>query len=151
LLLDRAGPVVGSVEHSEGKGGESDVAISRFLCGRPRPCRLRTALLWPRWQALRCVLTACQIFFGPNKPSSFYNYYVEPHLPASCGAFTFGGRMTPRAKTSSREQGPDFDLVGTCEWLSYVRASGSQAYGVLVRFFTYSVYIDSNHRDTLGY
>jgi hypothetical protein len=90
-------------------------------------------------------------FFGPNKPSSFYNYYVEPHLPASCGAFTFGGRMRPRAKTSSREQGPDFDLVGTCEWLSYVRASGSQAYGVLVRFFTYSVYIDSNHRDTLGY
>jgi hypothetical protein len=43
--------------------------------------------------------------------------------------------MRPRAKTSSREQRPDFDLVGTCELLSYVRASGSQAYGVLVRFF----------------
>jgi hypothetical protein len=43
--------------------------------------------------------------------------------------------MRPRVKTSSREQGPDFDLVGTCEWLSHVRASGSQAYGVLVRFF----------------
>jgi hypothetical protein len=43
--------------------------------------------------------------------------------------------MSPRAKTSSWEQGPDFDIVGTCEWLSYVRASGSQAYGVLVRFF----------------
>jgi hypothetical protein len=40
-----------------------------------------------------------------------------------------------RAKTSSREQGPDFDIVGTCKWLSYVRASGSQAYGMLVRFF----------------
>jgi hypothetical protein len=39
------------------------------------------------------------------------------------------------AKTSSREQGPDFDIVGTCEWLSYVRAYGSQAYGVSVRFF----------------
>jgi hypothetical protein len=25
---------------------------------------------------------------GPDKPSSFYNYYVKPHLPASCGAFT---------------------------------------------------------------
>jgi hypothetical protein len=43
--------------------------------------------------------------------------------------------MRPRAKTSSREQGPDFDLVGTCEQLSYVRAFGSQTYDVLVRFF----------------
>jgi hypothetical protein len=74
-------------------------------------------------------------FMGPDKPSSFCNYYVKPHLPAPCGAFTFRGRMRPRAKTLSREQGPDFDLVGTCEWLSYVRVSGSQAYDVLVRFF----------------
>jgi hypothetical protein len=74
-------------------------------------------------------------FMGPDKSSSFCNYYVEPHLPASCGAFTFGGRMRSRAKTSSQEQGPNFDIVGTREWLSYVRASGSQAYGVLVRFF----------------
>jgi hypothetical protein len=59
--------------------------------------------------------------------------------------------MRSRAKTSSREQGPDFDLVGTYEWLSNVRASGSQAYGVLVRFFPCRVYIDSSHRDTLGY
>jgi hypothetical protein len=28
-------------------------------------------------------------FMGPDKPSSFCNYYVEPHLPASCGVFTF--------------------------------------------------------------
>jgi hypothetical protein len=59
--------------------------------------------------------------------------------------------MRPGAKTSSREQGPDFDIVGTCEWLSYVRASGSQAYGMLVRFFPCKVYINSSHRDTLGY
>jgi hypothetical protein len=90
-------------------------------------------------------------FVGPDKPSSFYNYYVEPHLPASCGAFTFGGRMRPRAKTSSREQGADFDIVRTCEWLSYMRASGSQECGVLVRFFPCRVYINSSHRDTLGY
>jgi hypothetical protein len=64
-------------------------------------------------------------FMGPDKPSSFCNYYIEHHLPASCGAFTFGGRMRLRAKTSSREQGPNFDIVGTYEWLSYVRASGS--------------------------
>jgi hypothetical protein len=42
-------------------------------------------------------------FMGPNKPISFCNYFVEPHLPASCGAFTFGGRMRLMAKTSSRE------------------------------------------------
>jgi hypothetical protein len=90
-------------------------------------------------------------FMGPDKPSSFCNYYVESHLHASCGAFTFRGRMRPRAKTSSRKQGADFDIVGTCEWLSCVRASGSQAYCVLVRFFPYRVYIDSSHHDTLGY
>jgi hypothetical protein len=59
-------------------------------------------------------------FMRPDKPSSFCNYYVKPHLLASCDAFTFGGRMRPRAKTSSREQGPDFDIVETCEWLSYI-------------------------------
>jgi hypothetical protein len=90
-------------------------------------------------------------FMGPDKPSSYCNYYVEPHLPTSCGAFTFGERMRPRAKNSSQEQGPDFNIVGTCEWLSYVKASGSQVYGVLVRFFPYRVYIDLSHRDTLGY
>jgi hypothetical protein len=47
LLLDWAGQVGGSVEHSEGKGGESDVTVLRFLCGSPRPCRLRTAPFWP--------------------------------------------------------------------------------------------------------
>jgi hypothetical protein len=59
--------------------------------------------------------------------------------------------MRTRAKTSSREQGPNLDIVGTCEWLSYVRASRSQTCGVLVRFFPCRVYIDLNHRDTLGY
>jgi hypothetical protein len=90
-------------------------------------------------------------FIGPNKTSSFCKYYVESHIPASCGVFTFGGRMTPTAKTSSREQGLDFDIVETCEWLSYARASGSQAYDVLVRFFPCRVYIDSSRRYTLGY
>jgi hypothetical protein len=90
-------------------------------------------------------------FMGSDKPSSFCNYYIEPHLLASCGAFTFGGRMRSRAKTSSQEQGPDFEIVGTCERFSYVRASGSQAYGVLVRFFPSRVYINSSRCNTLGY
>jgi hypothetical protein len=65
LLLDRAGQVGGSVEHSEGKSGECVVAILRFLCGSPRLCRLRTTPFWSRWQALSCVLTACRVLWGP--------------------------------------------------------------------------------------
>jgi hypothetical protein len=63
-----------------------------------RQCQLRTASFWLRCQALSCVLTACLVFMGPDKLSSFCNYLVEPHLPTSCGAFTFGGRMRPRVK-----------------------------------------------------
>jgi hypothetical protein len=81
-------------------------------------------------------------FMGPSKLSCICNYFIELLLPASCGAFTFGGRMSSRAKISSRELGPNFDLVGTSEWLSYVRASGSQAYDVLVRFLPCRVYIN---------
>jgi hypothetical protein len=59
--------------------------------------------------------------------------------------------MRSRAKTSSQEQGPDFDIVGTCEWLSYMRASWSHVYGMLIRFFPCRVYIDLSRCDTLGY
>jgi hypothetical protein len=47
LLLDQAGKVGGSVEHSEEKGGESVMAIPRFLCGTTHMCRLRTTPFWP--------------------------------------------------------------------------------------------------------
>jgi hypothetical protein len=35
------------VQHLEGKGGKSVVAILRFLCGSPCLCRLRTEGLSP--------------------------------------------------------------------------------------------------------
>jgi hypothetical protein len=41
------GQLGGPVEHSEGKDGESVVAILRFLYGIPRLCRLRTEGLVP--------------------------------------------------------------------------------------------------------
>jgi hypothetical protein len=41
------GQLGGPVEHSEGKGEESVVAILRFLCGSPHLCRLRTKGLVP--------------------------------------------------------------------------------------------------------
>jgi hypothetical protein len=59
------------VEHSEGKGEESAVAIPRFLCGSSRPCQLRTVPFWPRWQALSCVLTACRVLWGPISRVAF--------------------------------------------------------------------------------
>jgi hypothetical protein len=64
LLLDQAGQVGRSVEHSERKGGESVVDILRFLCGSPHPCQLKTMPFWPRWQALSCVLTAYRVLWG---------------------------------------------------------------------------------------
>jgi hypothetical protein len=127
------------------------MAILRFQgCSPPPVSVMDRAILAPMTSFELCTDHMLG-FMGPDKPSSFCNYYVELHLLASCGAFTFGGRMRPRAKTSSREQGPNFNIVGTCEWLSYVRASGSQAYGVLLRFFPCRVYIDLSRRDTLGY
>jgi hypothetical protein len=46
LMLDKMetglGHLGGLVEYSEEKGGESVVAIPRFLCGSPRLCQLRT-------------------------------------------------------------------------------------------------------------
>jgi hypothetical protein len=71
LMLDQAGQVGGSVEHSKGKGGESAVAIPRFLYGSPHPCQLRTTLFWPQWQALSCVLTACRVSWGPISQIAF--------------------------------------------------------------------------------
>jgi hypothetical protein len=74
-------------------------------------------------------------FIGPYKPSSFLTTMSKRTSLLHVVLLLFGGRMRPMGKTSSQEQGSNFNIVGTCEWLSYVRASGSQAYGVLVRFF----------------
>jgi hypothetical protein len=46
------GHLGGLVEHSEGKGGESAMAILRFLCGSPCLCRLRTVGVGTREQVL---------------------------------------------------------------------------------------------------
>jgi hypothetical protein len=150
LLLDQEGQVGGSVEHSEWKGGESAMAILIFLCGSPRPCQLRTTPFWPRWQALSCVLTACRVLWSLISQVAFVT------TMSNCTSLLrvvvlLLERMRSRVRTSSWEQGPNFNIVGICEWLSYVRAFRSQAYGVLVRFFPCRVYIDSSRRDTLSY
>jgi hypothetical protein len=43
----RRGHLGGPVEHLEGKGGESVVAIPTFLCGSSRLCRFMTEGLVP--------------------------------------------------------------------------------------------------------
>jgi hypothetical protein len=101
-LLDRARQVGGSVEHLEGKGRESVVAILRFLCGSPRPCRLRTALFWPRWQVLNYVLTTYRVFMGPSKPTS---PVTTSSNRTPCLKDVVGEGMRPRAKTSPMDRG----------------------------------------------
>jgi hypothetical protein len=127
------------------------MVILRFQGCSPRMCRLRATPFWSRWQGLSCVLTTCQILWGPISRVTFVTIISNRTSLLRVVLLLFGWRMRPRAKTSSREQGPDFNIVGTCEWLSYVRASESQAYGVLVMFFPCRVYINSSHCDTLGY
>jgi hypothetical protein len=46
LLLNRAGQVGDMWNTWRGRAGESAVTILRFLCGSPRPCRLRSASFW---------------------------------------------------------------------------------------------------------
>jgi hypothetical protein len=69
IVWGRAGPLGGSVEHSEGKGGGgSVVAILRFLRGSSRLYRLRTEGLVPesKYWTYRSHVGV----FGPSKPSS---------------------------------------------------------------------------------
>jgi hypothetical protein len=58
----------GSVEHSEGKSGESVVTIPRFLCGSPRLCRLRTEGLVS--MSMYWMYRSHAGVYGPSKPSS---------------------------------------------------------------------------------
>jgi hypothetical protein len=62
------GHLGGPVEHSEGKSGESVVAILRFLYGSPRLCRLRTDGLVPvgKYWTYRSHVGD----YGPSTPSS---------------------------------------------------------------------------------
>jgi hypothetical protein len=75
---DRAGPLGRSVEHSNGKDGESDVAVLRFLCDSPRLCRLRTEGLVP--MSKYWTYRSHAGVYGPNKPSSMLSIDVGFHL-----------------------------------------------------------------------
>jgi hypothetical protein len=118
----------------EGNGGERPWLFQGSRAVAP-PVSVKDHIILAPMASLELCTDRMSCFMGLGKPSSFCNYLVEQHIPASCCAFTFGGRMRLRDKTSSQEQGLNFDLVETWERLSYVRTSGSQLYGILVRFF----------------
>jgi hypothetical protein len=69
----------GSVEHSEGKGRESVVAILSFLCGSPCLCRLRTEGLVP--MSKYWLYRSDAGVYEPSKPSSWLptDAWLCPH------------------------------------------------------------------------
>jgi hypothetical protein len=83
------------------QGWESAMVIPRFQDCSPPPVSVKDRTILVPMTRFELCTDHMSDFMGPDKSSSFCNYYVEPHLPTLCGAFTFGGRMKPRAKTSS--------------------------------------------------
>jgi hypothetical protein len=108
------------------------VAILRFLSRSPHLCRFRTGRFCPDGKPW-FILATCQVFLGPGKPSSPITTLSNCHsllqgglLEGEWGSPEWRlGRRLLGAKTSSREQRPDFNLVGTHRWLSYVRPRGA--------------------------
>jgi hypothetical protein len=98
-------------------------------------------------------------FRGPGKPSSS----VTTLLNRSCltSRWFSGERMRHQdddwverslvAKTSSREQSPEFDLVGTSLMVVVRETPGVTRTTCRLGSFPYRVYIDSSHHDTLRY
>jgi hypothetical protein len=66
------------MEHSEGKDGESDVAILRFLCGSPHLCWLRTDGLVP--MSKYWTYRSHAGVYLPSKPSSLLSIDAGFHL-----------------------------------------------------------------------
>jgi hypothetical protein len=67
------------VEHSEGKDGESVVAILMFLCGSSRLCRLRTEGLIPVSKYLMYRSHAGDM--GPVSLVAYYQQMLGLRLP----------------------------------------------------------------------
>jgi hypothetical protein len=115
------------VVHLEGKGGERAMAIPRFQGGRPHVCRLRIASFWPRWQAL-IYTDHLSGFMGCGRPSSLVTT-LSNRTSLLWGGLLEGewgspgwrpGQASLGIKTSSLEQGPNFDLVGI-SWMVVIR------------------------------
>jgi hypothetical protein len=167
-LLDKMetgwGHLVGPMEHSEGRGGESVVAILRFLCGSPCLCRLRTEGLIPVSKYWMYRSHAGDM--DPVSWCSCVTTWSKP-LPLLQGYREGGGMRWP--KTMARPVclrsprllpgvGACFILVGTSErlptWITWDVGSGTlckssmESMWRVDRVFPDRMYINSNHRDS---
>jgi hypothetical protein len=133
------------------------VAILRFLCGSPRRCRVRTASFCPRWHAL--IYTGCMSgFMGTGKPSSPVT--TSPNRISCFEVVCWRRNEAPGwqldwvllgAKTSSWEQGTNFDLVETSQMVVIRENLEVTCTMCWSGSFPCRVYIDSSRGDTLGY
>jgi hypothetical protein len=164
---DQAGPLGGSVEHSEGKGRESVVAIPRFLCGSPHLCRLRTEgleLVSKYW-----TYQSHASVYGPSKPNSLPSIDAWLKPTASLAGLGEKLRWVPWTTQQDWEVGSGALFLGsssihpmlltTYERLlpmgiarkkrtSGVRHLEWEAYVSYGRVFPCRVYIDLNHHDS---
>jgi hypothetical protein len=172
-IKTRRGHLGGSVEHLEGKGGESVVAILRFLCSNIRLCRLRTEWLAPvsKYWTYRSHTGV----YRPSKPIS---------LPSIDGGFTLTDSRLSWERNWVRTQlgtDPQISQPMCCGLYREPFFSGAVALSIVVddfmnvcharglptenvcgayvdwrekrmyrvdRVFSYMLYIDSNHRDS---
>jgi hypothetical protein len=160
------GHLGGPVGWSEEKGRESVVAISRFPCGSPRLCRLRTEGLVPvnkYWMYLSHAGV-----YGLNKPSSRLSIKVCLFSTASlvvvgeswvrtCGSVSWCG-VDYVGSPSSQRQWICSNLLTTHERLPRTRTAHRkrtpdvrgltwESYVSCWSGFPCRVYIDSNRRD----
>jgi hypothetical protein len=122
----RRGYLGGSVEHSEGKGRESIVAISRFLCGSPHLCRLKTEGLVPviKYWTYRShasdmspvsLVACCRQMFA-------FHYYFNGYVGRETGWWTCGSLSRARGCVGRLFLGSSRvhpTLLVACKRLSY--------------------------------
>jgi hypothetical protein len=112
---------------------------------------------WPRWQALICT-DRISGFMGTGKSSSPVTTLSNrtPCFVVACWMDNEApgwrsGRVSLGAMTSYREQGTNFNLVGTSQMVVIRETPRVARIACWSGSFPCRVYIDSSHRDTLGY
>jgi hypothetical protein len=158
------GHLGGSVEHSKRKGGESVVAIPRFLCGSPRLCQLRTEGLVPmsKYWTYRShandigpvsLVASCWQTLG------FLHYFIgwlgrkTGYVPVNRSVGVLWIVSGALFLGSSDSVGDSWKVATYGDRPQEVYAGGTwtsvgSVCVMLIRFFPCRVYIDLNHRDS---
>jgi hypothetical protein len=163
----KRGHLGGPVEHSEGKSGESVMAILRFLYGSPRLCRLRTDGLVPVSKYWTYRSHAGD--YGPSKPSSLPStdawlkpttslvglgeklrwvpWTTQPGWEVESGALFLGSSSIRPTLLATHERLPCTGTATESVQRAYMDWHGKHICHV-GRVFPCRVYIDSNCRDS---